>query len=140
LGVSALRYGRDDHYDVVSAFIKSIRGSDPQAGLFWLARMLESGDDAKFIARRLVILASEDIGMADPNALVVAVAPVSTLFGGRGTGRVHDMSFLRREPSPYTRTGDHESREPPRVSSSGLIVILSGAKLILHVVRRTFSP
>ncbi|GDX34155.1 ATPase AAA [Actinomycetes bacterium] len=79
LGMSALRYGRDDHYDVVSAFIKSIRGSDPQAGLFWLARMLESGDDAKFIARRLVILASEDVGMADPNALVVAVAAASAL-------------------------------------------------------------
>jgi len=79
LGVSALRYGRDDHYDVVSAFIKSIRGSNPQAGLFWLARMLESGDDARFIARRLVILASEDIGMADPSALVVAVAAASAL-------------------------------------------------------------
>ncbi len=79
LGVSALRYGRDDHYDVVSAFIKSIRGSNAQAGLFWLARMLESGDDARFIARRLVILASEDIGMADPNALVVAVAAASAL-------------------------------------------------------------
>ena len=79
LGMSALRYGRDDHYDVVSAFIKSIRGSNPQAGLFWLARMLESGDDARFIARRLVILASEDIGMADPNALVVAVAAASAL-------------------------------------------------------------
>ena len=79
LGMSALRYGRDDHYDVVSAFIKSIRGSDPQAGLFWLARMLESGDDARFIARRLVILASEDIGMADSNALVVAVAAASAL-------------------------------------------------------------
>ncbi len=79
LGVSALRYGRDDHYDVVSAFIKSIRGSDPQAGLFWLARMLESGDDAKFIARRLVILASEDVGMADPNALVIAVAAATAL-------------------------------------------------------------
>ena len=79
LGVSALRYGRDDHYDVVSAFIKSIRGSNAQAGLFWLARMLESGDDARFIARRLVILASEDIGMADPNALVVAVAAATAL-------------------------------------------------------------
>ncbi len=79
LGVSALRYGRDDHYDVVSAFIKSIRGSDAQAGLFWLARMIESGDDAKFIARRLVILASEDVGMADPNALVVAVAAATAL-------------------------------------------------------------
>ena len=79
LGVSALRYGRDDHYDVVSAFIKSIRGSDPQAGLFWLARMLESGDDPKFIARRFIILASEDVGMADPNALVVAVAAATAL-------------------------------------------------------------
>jgi putative ATPase len=74
LGVSALRYGRDDHYDVISAFIKSIRGSDPDAGLYWLARMLEAGEDARFIARRLVILASEDVGMADPTALLVAVA------------------------------------------------------------------
>ena len=74
LGVSALNYGRDDHYDVVSAFIKSIRGSNVDAGIFWLARMLEAGDDPRFIARRLIILASEDIGMADPQALVVAVA------------------------------------------------------------------
>ncbi len=69
-----LRYGEDEHYDVVSAFIKSIRGSDPDAGLYWLARMLEAGEDARFIARRLVILASEDVGMADPQALVVADA------------------------------------------------------------------
>ena len=74
LGANALRYGADDHYDVVSAFIKSIRGSDPDAGLHWLARMLGAGEDARFIARRLVILASEDIGMADPTALVVADA------------------------------------------------------------------
>ena len=60
----AVRYGRDGHYDVISAFIKSIRGSDPDAGLYWLARMLEAGEDPRFIARRLVILASEDIGMA----------------------------------------------------------------------------
>ena len=69
-----LRYGEDDHYDVISAFIKSIRGSDPDAGLYWLARMLEAGEDARFIARRLVILASEDIGMADSMGLVVADA------------------------------------------------------------------
>ena len=74
LGVNALRYGRDEHYDVASAFIKSIRGSDPDAGLWWLATMLEAGEDARFIARRLVILASEDIGMADPQALLVAEA------------------------------------------------------------------
>jgi len=69
-----LRYEEDDHYDVVSAFIKSIRGSDPDAGLYWLARMLAAGEDARFIARRLVILASEDVGMADPRALLVADA------------------------------------------------------------------
>jgi putative ATPase len=74
LGTRALRYGRDDHYDVVSAFIKSIRGSDADAGLYWLARMLEAGEDARFIARRLVILASEDIGAADPTSLLVANA------------------------------------------------------------------
>ena len=70
----ALRYGRDEHYDVVSAFIKSIRGSDPDAGLYWLARMLAAGEDARFVARRLVVLASEDIGMADPESLLVADA------------------------------------------------------------------
>ena len=70
----ALRYERDDHYDHVSAFIKSIRGSDPDAGLYWLARMLAAGEDARFIARRLVILASEDVGMADPRGLLVADA------------------------------------------------------------------
>jgi putative ATPase len=74
LGTKALRYGRDDHYDVISAFIKSIRGSDADAGLYWLAVMLEAGEDARFIARRLVILASEDIGMADPMSIVVADA------------------------------------------------------------------
>jgi putative ATPase len=70
----ALRYEEDDHYDVISAFIKAIRGSDANAGLYWLARMLAAGEDARFIARRLVVLASEDIGMADPMALVVADA------------------------------------------------------------------
>jgi putative ATPase len=79
LGTSALRYGRDDHYDVISAFIKSIRGSDPDAGLYWLARMLEAGEDARFIARRLIILASEDVGMADPQALLVAVAAAQAI-------------------------------------------------------------
>ncbi len=70
----SIRYEQDDHYDVVSAFIKSIRGSDADAGLYWLARMLAAGEDARFVARRLVILASEDVGMADPMALLVADA------------------------------------------------------------------
>lgn len=69
-----LHQGPDAHYDQVSALIKSIRGSDVDAGLYWLARMLDGGEDARFIARRLVILASEDVGMADPQALLVADA------------------------------------------------------------------
>lgn len=74
LSTSALRYGRDDHYDVISAFIKSIRGSAVDAAIHWLARMLVAGEDPRFIARRLVILASEDIGMADHTSLLVATA------------------------------------------------------------------
>ncbi len=71
-----LAYDKDGemHYDVISAFIKSIRGSDPDAALYWLARMIEGGEDPKFIARRLVISASEDIGLANPNALLLANA------------------------------------------------------------------
>lgn len=64
--------GGEQHYDIISAFIKSIRGSDPNAAVYWLARMIEGGEDVKFIARRLVILASEDIGNANPTALVLA--------------------------------------------------------------------
>ena len=64
--------GGEQHYDIISAFIKSIRGSDPNAAVYWLARMIEGGEDVKFIARRLVILASEDIGNANPNALLLA--------------------------------------------------------------------
>ncbi len=73
---AAVRYDRqgDQHYDVVSAFIKSVRGSDVDAALHYLARMIAAGEDPRFIARRLVILASEDVGLADPNALPVAVA------------------------------------------------------------------
>ncbi|MFP4556461.1 MAG: replication-associated recombination protein A [Bacteroidales bacterium] len=69
-----IRYDKsgEQHYDIISAFIKSIRGSDPNAAVYWLARMIEGGEDPKFIARRLVILASEDIGLANPNALLLA--------------------------------------------------------------------
>ena len=78
---AAVRYDRDgdQHYDVVSAFIKSIRGSDVDAALHYLARMLVAGEDPRFVARRLMILASEDIGMADPTALQVAVAAAQTV-------------------------------------------------------------
>ena len=65
---------REEHYNVISALHKSLRGSDPQAGLYWLARMLEAGEDPMYVARRLVRFASEDVGLADPNALVQAIA------------------------------------------------------------------
>ena len=73
---SSLNYDKDGemHYDIISAFIKSIRGSDPDAALYWLARMIEGGEDPKFIARRLIISASEDVGLANPNALLLANA------------------------------------------------------------------
>ena len=71
--------GGEEHYNVISAFIKSIRGSDPDAALYWMARMLEGGEDPLFIARRLIILASEDIGNASPNALVLAEAAFSAI-------------------------------------------------------------
>ena len=61
--------GGEEHYNIISAFIKSVRGSDPDAAVYWLARMLEGGEDPKFIARRMIVLASEDIGNADPHAL-----------------------------------------------------------------------
>ena len=69
-----------NHYDVISALIKSIRGSDPDATLFWLANMLEAGEDPNFIFRRLLISASEDIGMADPNAIVIVNPAVMLLI------------------------------------------------------------
>ena len=70
----AFRHGREEHYDLISALIKALRGSDPDAGLYWMARLIEAGEDPRFVARRLVILASEDVGMADPHALGIATA------------------------------------------------------------------
>ena len=75
----ALYYDEDEHYDTISAFIKSLRGSDPDAAVYWLAKMIESGEDPLFIARRIVICASEDVGNADPSALVVAVSAMKAL-------------------------------------------------------------
>lgn len=88
--LKALRYGRDEHYDVISAFIKSIRGSDPDAALYWLARMLAAGEDPRFVARRLVIAASEDIGLADHTALPVATAAAAAVdFVGLPEARIN---------------------------------------------------
>ena len=89
VGEKALKYGREEHYDVVSAFIKSVRGGDPDAALHYLARMIEVGEDPMFIARRLVILASEDVGNADPHGLPLAVAAAQAVqLVGMPEGRI----------------------------------------------------
>lgn len=88
-GSKTLRYGREEHYDVISAFIKSVRGGDPDAALHYLARMIEAGEDPVFIARRLVILASEDVGNADPHALPLAVSAAQAVqLIGMPEGRI----------------------------------------------------
>jgi putative ATPase len=87
----ALNYDRDgdQHYDTISAFIKSMRGSDPDAALYWLARMVYAGEDPRFIARRIVICAAEDVGNADPRALTVAMAAADAVaFIGWPEGRI----------------------------------------------------
>jgi putative ATPase len=87
----AQRYDKsgDEHYNVVSAFIKSMRGSDPDAALYWMMRMLDAGDDPLFVARRMVIFAAEDVGLADPHALVLAVAAKDAVdFIGLPEGRI----------------------------------------------------
>lgn len=92
----------DQHYDTISAFIKSVRGSDPDAALYWLAKMLYAGEDIRFIARRIVILASEDIGMADPQGLLVAVAAQQAVqFIGMPEARItlaHATVYLATAP------------------------------------------
>lgn len=99
-----VRYDRtgDEHYDVASAFIKSMRGSDPDAALHWLARMLEAGEDPKFIVRRMVIFASEDVGNADPQALQIAVAAAQALqFVGLPEARINiaqAVTYLAQAP------------------------------------------
>lgn len=102
LALRALRYGDDEHYDVLSAFIKSVRGSDIDAGLYWLARMLEAGEDPRLVARRLVILASEDVGLADPQGLLVADAAARAVeFVGMPEARLnlaHAVMYLARAP------------------------------------------
>ena len=112
VGERALRYGREEHYDVVSAFIKSVRGGDPDAALHYLARMLEAGEDPLFVARRLVILASEDVGNADPSALSLAVATAHAVqLTGMPEGRIplaQATTYLASAPksnAAYTAIG-----------------------------------
>lgn len=105
-----IRYDRDedDHYDTISAFIKSIRGSDPDAAVYWLAVMLEGGEDPRFIARRLVILASEDVGLADSRAILVAAAAAQAVdFVGMPEAQLtlaHAVIFLATCPKSNSAT------------------------------------
>ena len=102
LAMRAVRYGNDEHYDIVSAFIKSMRGSDPDAAIFWLARMIEAGEDPRFIARRIVIFASEDVGLADSAALSVATGAAHAVeFVGLPEARInlaHAVTYLALAP------------------------------------------
>lgn len=95
-------HGRSTHYDVLSAFIKSVRGSDPDAGLYWLARLVEAGEDLRLPARRLVILASEDVGEADPSALPLAVAAAEAvnLVGAPEAGLVLAQATVHLARAP----------------------------------------
>jgi putative ATPase len=106
LATSALRYGRNDHYDVVSALIKSMRASDEQSALFWLERMIQAGDDPRFIARRLIVFASEDVGLADPSSLSTAVAAAQAVeHVGLPEARynlAHAVMHLSRAPKSRT--------------------------------------
>ncbi len=126
MALRALRYGDDEHYDVLSAFIKSIRGSDPDAGLYWLAHMLEAGEDARLIARRLVILASEDVGLADPRGLLVADAAARAVeFVGLPEAQLNlaqAVLYLARAPKSNSvltalsaARADIQEGAPPRV-------------------------
>ena len=117
LAMRALRYGDDEHYDVISAFIKSIRGSDVDAALYWLARMLEAGEDPRFIARRLVILASEDVGLADSTALPIATAAAHAVeYVGLPEARynlAHAVIHLANAPKS-NRADDRDRRRAGR--------------------------
>jgi putative ATPase len=109
----------EEHYNVVSAFIKSIRDSDPHAGLYYLARMLEGGEDPLFIVRRLVILASEDIGNADPRALMVAIAVKDAVeFVGLPEARINlaqAVTYLAMAPkSNASYAGLNEAQDAVR--------------------------
>lgn len=116
-------HGGEEHYNIISAFIKSIRGSDPHAGLYYLARMLEGGEDPLFIVRRLVILASEDIGNADPRALQIAIATKEAIeFIGMPEGRItlgQAVTYLALAPkSNASYKGINEAIEEVRKSGA----------------------
>ena len=140
LDKAAVRYDRDgdQHYDVISAFIKSVRGSDVDAALHYLARMLVAGEDPRFLARRLMILASEDIGMADPTAIQTAVAAAQTValigmpeakltLGARHHAPGHGAEVERRHDRDRGGDGRHQRRQGrPGAAASARRPLLGG--------------
>ncbi len=120
---AALRYDRDgdQHYDVISAFIKSIRGSDVDAALHYLARMIEAGEDARFIARRLVVHASEDVGLADPTALLAATAAAQAVaLIGMPEARINlAQATIHLSLAPEVQRRRHGHRPGPRRRARG---------------------
>jgi putative ATPase len=115
--------GAEEHYNVISAFIKSLRGSDPDGGLYWLARMLEAGEDPLFIVRRMVIFASEDVGNADPRALQMALAVQQAVhFVGLPEARINlaqGVTYLATAPkSNASYVGINEAQAEVRKSGA----------------------
>ena len=115
----------DAHYDTISAFIKSVRGSDPDAALYWLAKMLYAGEDPRFILRRLIILAGEDIGLADPNGLVVASAAANSFdYIGLPEGIypiVHATLYLATAPKSNSATSYFKAFQ--KIEQDGLVEV-----------------
>ncbi|MDY0200266.1 MAG: replication-associated recombination protein A [Tenuifilaceae bacterium] len=112
----------EQHYDIVSAFIKSIRGSDPNASVYWLARMVEGGEDPKFIARRLLILASEDIGLANPNALLLA----TSCFQAVSMVGWPESRIILSETAIYLATSPKSNSAYKAISDAQAVVIETG--------------
>jgi len=130
----ALRYDKkgEEHYNIVSAFIKSMRDSDPNASLYWLARMIEAGEDPRFIARRMVIFASEDISNADPQALLIANAVAHAVeYVGMPEAQInlaHGVTYLATAPkSNHSYTALLQAREDAKKGSFGVPLHLRNA-------------
>ncbi|MFN8485197.1 MAG: hypothetical protein U0768_19340 [Anaerolineae bacterium] len=119
--------GGDEHYDTISAFIKSVRGSDPDAALYWLAKMMLAGEDPEFVMRRLLILAGEDIGLADPNGIVVVTACANALqYVGLPEAKVHlamATVYLATAPKSNTMTQYFEAERVIQEEGAGAVPV-----------------
>ncbi|MCK4177205.1 replication-associated recombination protein A [Aciditerrimonas ferrireducens] len=135
-GGRLLHQGDDAHYDQASAFIKSLRGSDPDAACYWLARMLEAGEDPRFLARRMLILASEDVGLADPQALVVAqaAAAASELVG------LPEAALLLTEAALYLALAPKSNRVTEALARARRAVLEGPTAVVPRHLRDAHGP